>query len=117
MKTVKEAYESVGLVPAIGDKIGDPSHFELESCPTLTWVDGWFYDVATIDAGLVVYNAGKSEWRGYWVIQRDGKQVCPRVEGLESESIMREFKKISSTTLPDIVSRLIDAKIKEKMGG
>ena len=59
MKTLKDAYMSVGLVPAIGDKIGDPIDFELENGITLTWVDGWFCDFATSCAGLLVYNAGR----------------------------------------------------------
>lgn len=122
---------SVGLVPAIGDKIGDPIDFELENGITLTWVDGWFCDFATSCAGLLVYNAGRYKCCKNWIIQRDGKQIYPKVEevrtGTTERTVTTEECRLYRAFLRDgairninniieHLSALIDAKIKEKMG-
>lgn len=109
MKTIKEAYESVGLKPEVGDTLGD--------IHTIRFVDGWYFDnekerpPSTMNC--CVYSAKKYVLNEQCLpIRRNGRQIYPENK-LESEKIMQEFRSNHSTILSDLINRLIDAKIKE----
>ena len=106
MKTLKEAYESVGETIQVGDIIDRWAWRQIVQS-----VDGWYFTDKTTDSDMC-YLAEKIE--GSWIkhIERNGKQIYPKRE-LESEKIMQEFRSCHSTILSDLINRLIDAKIKE----
>lgn len=74
MKTLREAYESIGTLPQVGDII-----------ERLTWrqivqsVDGWYFTERDTEPDIC-YSAAKIEGRWFKYIERNGKQIYPKVE-------------------------------------
>lgn len=113
-KTLKEAYESIGLKPKIGDVIQDSYGVDL-----ISWVDGWYFDTNTVQTGSLVYNANIRKWKEGWTIKRDGKQIYPKVmhTTLESELITAQLEsRFLCLETTRLIEKLIDAKIKEAKG-
>lgn len=116
MKTLKEAYESVGLTMQNGDRIksADPKHWHRRS--ELINVDGDYYQLSDeVGYGIfrkataVAVEDGVLIWRGK-------KQIYPKVNNQESRRILDDLGyRLTDENLATVIDQLIDAKIKEAM--
>lgn len=119
MKTLKEAYESVGLEPKVGDILNgnEDKPIHLIEGNFYRFDDGqnsrWFYFSAPREKGDIV------------TISRNGKQIYPKVEEpIEEVAFNRERLKAQLVIIfklegfdagfvTSAIEKLIDAKIKE----
>ncbi len=134
-KTIREAYESIGSTPQVGDIIDHREPSTWQGYPPITWVDGWYFDTSTHgDLGSLVHNASVRKMSIHWIITRNSKQIYPKVE-VDTRALSRVESSYAKTKLvqglilvctgmghsgaarlEDLISKLIDAKIKEKIG-
>lgn len=108
--TLKQAYESIGETIKVEDHLQDAG--------IVKFVDGWYFDYSTCPLTTCV----ASNWKipEDYVITRDGKQLypAPNAEYTRNAQIalVRALDYENSIGIVEYISKLIDAKIKEKMG-
>lgn len=116
MKTLKEAYESVGEKIQVGDRLGEYMKIK--------WVDGWFFDVRTYSGDYYTVLDSSRYYIGEigLPIRRNGKQIYPAIEEVrtattEEYRLYRAFLRDGAirniNNIVEHLSALIDAKIKE----
>lgn len=120
MKTLKEAYDSVGLKLQVGDQLGN--------CGKIRFVDGWCFDYDDPEdvKMLVVYDGRRYTLNANFLpITRDGKQIYPKIEESTNRVVLERERLNAQLTFALNVDRgtawctahcleqFIDAKIKE----
>ena len=115
MKTLKEAYESVGETLQVGDCLGE--HIKIR------WVDGWFFDDNPYSKNYCTVFDSSRFFIGEisLPIRRNGKQIYPKVEKASAMQLkvdlLRYLEDNNTLMITETISDLIDAKIQEKRGG
>ena len=109
-KTLKEAYESVGLTMQNGDQLWHHTRCFL----TIRWIEGSCFEFKA--DSLTVYRWDL--YQGIEKITRDGKQIYPKVEDEDESYSCLVFTLINSNLknphdVASAIKDLIDAKIKE----